>query len=83
MRHRDSHLRRHETAGQGGVHVTDDQQQIRARLQYHGFEPRENRRRLLRVRAAADLQVEVGPGNAQLLEEQTGHALVVVLSRVH
>jgi hypothetical protein len=48
-----------------------------------GLEARENGGRLGRVRSRAHAKIDLGPGNAEFPEEDLGHVLVVVLSRMH
>jgi hypothetical protein len=83
VRHRQVQLLRGDGAGHGGGDVADHQAQCAAALQKQLLVAHHDRRRLLGLRARADLQVDVGLGDAQLAEEVARHALVVVLAGVH
>ena len=78
----DAHLelRGHERGGNGGVHVTIRQHEIRLDLDDHGLEALHHRSRLLRVRPRPHAEVVVRRRDPELLEESVRHARIVVLA---
>ena len=81
--HGDAEFGAHQRGGDGRIHVAIDHDQRRLRLRYDGLEVADDGGGLLRMRARAGLQVEVGHGHRQLLEEDVGHVDVVMLSGVN
>ena len=69
-------------AGQRRVDVADHDHHVRAFLQQYFFESHHHAGGLLSVGAGADAQVDVGAGDAQLVEKDLGHFVVVVLTGV-
>ena len=78
----DAALHGHERRGEGGVDVADDDDPVRLRLGQHRLEPRHDLRGLHGVGPGAHLEVHVRGGQSELLEEDPGHLLVVVLTGV-
>ena len=80
--HRHAQLDGRQGAGDRRVDVADDDHGVGPLLEHDRLEPLHDLGRLDGVRARADLEVDVGPGDAQLLEEEPRHPLVVVLAGV-
>ena len=82
---RDRHLElgAHEGTRQGRVDVADDEHPRWPPLLHDALEGDHRARRLLGVRAAADAEEDVGLRQLQVLEEDLGHLVVVVLPGVH
>ena len=76
-------LHRGEGAGQRRVGVAVDQHPVGALLVEHGVERGEHGAGLHAVAARADAEVDVRVRDAQVGEEDVGHARVVVLAGVH
>jgi hypothetical protein len=76
-------LGRHQPAGDGRVHVADDEHGVRPLFQHDRLETLHDHRGLGGVGAAADLEVDVGPGDVQVVEERLAHLVVVVLAGMH
>jgi hypothetical protein len=83
VRDGDAPLRRHQGAGEGGVHIADDQHPIGGFLRQRRIEGEHDPSCLLGVVSRADAQIGVRFGQRQLAKEEGGHPLVVVLARVH
>ncbi len=71
-----------QRAGQGGVRVAVDQDPVRLLLEQHLLEPLQHLRGLPAVRGGADAEVIVGRRQVELVEEDIGELLVVVLAGV-
>ena len=82
VRHLDAELLGGDGAGHGRVDVADNDHQIGLLFQADLLEGDHDLCRLLGVRAAADFQVDVGLGHAEIVEEGFAHLLVVVLAGV-
>ena len=67
----------------GRGHVAHHQAQVARRIEQQPFVARHDRRRLLGLRALADLEIHVGRRDAELREEVARHACVVVLAGVY
>ena len=80
--HRDAELLGVDGAGQGGVHVAHHQHAVGPRLQADLLEGHHDLGGLGGVAAAAGVEVVVGLGDAQLVEEDVAHLPVVVLAGV-
>ena len=76
-------LHRHQATGDRAVHVADHQHGIGSGPKHHGLEGFHNLRRLHGVASRTHFQVEVRLGNAQVMEEEPAHVLVIVLTRVN
>lgn len=83
VRDGNARLRGNEGRRERGVHVSHDDDDVRALFPEHLLELHHHGGGLLRLRSAPDLEVAVGPREAELLEEDPRHLLVVVLARVH
>jgi hypothetical protein len=83
MRHRHAQLLRGDGTGHGRGDVADHQAQRAALAQQQLLVADHDGRRLLGLRARADLEIDVRIGNAELAEEVTRHALVVMLAGMH
>lgn len=75
-------LLRNDGAGHGGGDIAHDQAQIAGRFPQKPLITDHDAGRLLGLGSRADLEVHVGRGDSQLLEEVSGHARVVVLACV-
>ena len=71
-----------QRAGDRGVDVAHDDNGIRRVAGQYRLEPLHDFSRLHGVRARADFQIDIRARNAELLEKQLAHPLVVVLARV-
>jgi hypothetical protein len=83
MHDRDAELGGSEPSGERGVGVPVDQYRIGLPLDEELLEQAEHRSGHPSVRARADAERVIGRGYAELLEEDVGHSVVVVLARVH
>jgi hypothetical protein len=83
VRHGDVELGCRQASGERGVGVTVDEDDVGLLLEKDLLDALQGHRRLLAMRAGADLQVVLGVLDAQLAEEDPAHAVVVVLPRVH
>ncbi len=72
-----------ERAGERAVGVAVDDDGVGRFALHHRLKSLEHLRRLARVRAGADAEVVVGLRQRQLLEEDVGHAGIVMLAGVH
>jgi hypothetical protein len=82
MRDRHVQLRGDQCRGQGRVDVAVHDEQSRVELDELVLQRGEQRGRLAGMAAGAHTQVDVGPWQAELAEEDVGHPLVVVLAGV-
>ena len=80
---RDAQLHGDQAAGDRAVHVAHHQHRVRPVLEQHRLEALHDLGGLLRVRAAADAEVQIRLRDSELPEEQVAHVRVVVLSGVH
>jgi len=80
--HRDLRAGGRERAGERRVGVAVDERGVRLDLVDQRLERREHPRRLRRVAAAGDVQLDVRSGEAELLEEDARKRVVVVLAGV-
>ena len=72
-----------EGGGYGGIDVADDEDAIRLALEEDGFDFAEDFGGLPGVGAGADLEIDVGLGDAHLAEEHVGKFFVVMLAGVN
>ena len=79
----DAELRRDQRRGHGRVDVTGDQDQVRPDLVEHRLEALDDPRRLLGVGARAHAEHVLWGADAQFLEKDARHDVVVVLARMH
>jgi hypothetical protein len=80
---RDPQLGAYHRAGGRGIDVADDYNPVRAVLHADLLVGDHDAAGLLGVGAAADAEVEVGSGNAEVLEDCFRHVAVIVLAGVH
>ncbi len=83
VRHAQPQLGCGQCAGQRGVRVAVHQHPIRLLGQQHLLQADQHVSRLPAVAARPDAQRVVGPGHAELLEEEIGHLAIVVLAGVN
>ena len=82
MRDGDVQLGRRQRAGERGIGVAVDHQLVGLRFQEDRFDLLEHASGLRAVAAGTDAELIPGFGNAELLEEDIGHVLVIVLASV-
>ena len=80
---RDAVLGSGERTGERGVRVAVDERQVRLELGQYRLQREQHARGLLGVRARADAQLTIRRGHAELVEEDLGELVVIVLARVH
>lgn len=78
----DAHFDGHEGTGEGGVDVAHHDQQVWTGLFKEFLESDHGSTRLAAVGVGPDAEKVVGPGHAQILEEDIVHQWVVVLASV-
>ena len=83
MRDRQVELRGSQRPGQGGVRVAEYDDALRPLLLHDRLEALEYARRLHGLARGAHAEVEVGPRQVKVAEEDVGHEVVVVLAGVH
>ena len=83
MRDLDAELRRYEGRGRRGVHIAVDDDPVRHLLDQDRLDALHDARGLRRMAQRADLEVDVGLANAEIVEEGAGQRIIVVLARVH
>lgn len=69
-------------AGDGGIHISDDDDPIRFFTQADGFESEHDVGGLHGVGAGANFEMVVGSGNAEFIEENARHLFIVMLAGV-
>ena len=72
-----------QSARQRRVGVTVDQYPIRFLRQHHFFDSHQHPAGLLAMASRADVEIHIGRGDRQLLEKDSRHAGVVVLTGMH
>src|SRR5439155_3263170 len=80
---RHGELRSSQSAGQGGVRVAADQEPVRPFAQHQLFDSPEHGAGLASMRTGADSKVDVRWWYLEPVEENAGHFVVIVLSRMH
>ena len=83
MSHSDEQLRGHQRCGHRRVHIPVDEHDIGPQLHEQRLEPNHHLSGLNTVRSRPDAQARVGWRQFQLLKENVGHQLVVVLARMN
>jgi hypothetical protein len=76
-------LGRHQGAGDGGIDVAHHQHRPRPLRVQHRFEGAHDLGGLHGMAGGTHLQIDVRPGNAELLEEAVAHGRVVMLAGMH
>ena len=83
MDHRNARLGARQCAGERRVGVAIDEHDVGSLVLHHRLELCEHRAGLRAVRSAADVQMMIRRGDAELLEEDVRHPVIVVLAGVH
>ena len=81
--HRNAALRRHQRTRDGGVHIARDHDEIGATLFADLVKTHHDLSCLPRLVVGADLEVNIGQGHAELIEEDLRHRAIIMLAGMH